>query len=73
MSTIFEPNEPPQEKIFVELLIKMEGSDVSNRITVFELPIVGRIFSKDDPEESQVQFESKALVKAIKAAVDKLV
>jgi len=60
-----------KEIIHVELLIRLEGSYVENKLTTFELPIESR--QNVDDTEGVVNFETKELVKAIKRAVDKLV
>ena len=61
------------EKIYVELLIRMEGSAVTNRVTTFEMPIKGRTEAVSADEPQQVQFESRVLVRNIKKALDKLI
>lgn len=60
------------EKALVELLITINGSYTQSRIATFELPVVV-VESGDDETPGTVQFETKALVKAIKRAVDGLV
>ena len=62
-----------KETVLVELLIRIEGSAVENRLTTFELPILDRLVTHDDVDGSyQVQFSTKELIRAIKKAVGRL-
>jgi hypothetical protein len=58
------PKKEPAEKIYVELLVKFEGSNVTNRITAFEMPILERV-SGGEGGEDQLRFESKELLDGI--------
>lgn len=59
------------EEVYVEILIRIEGSAESNRITTFKLPIIGRQ-ATGDAGVGAVEFESKVLIKRMKAALDRV-
>lgn len=62
-----------QEEVLVELLMRVEGSSTLNRVTTFKTPIVGRTEATDDNEPSQIQYETRVLIRRIKEALNRLV
>jgi hypothetical protein len=56
-----------RELIHVEILIRLEGSIIENRMTVFEMPIEGR-----DEATGAVNIETKTLINKMKTALDGL-
>lgn len=59
-----------REKVYVQVIVRFEGSDVDNYLTVFEMPIDERVYTGE--EVTSLRFETKELVRGIQKAVGKL-
>lgn len=64
---------PEQPKVYVELLIQIDGSLTQNKLCTFELPVLEIRDSGNKDEPGMIQFESKTLVREAKKALDRLV